>query len=189
VSPYPNQCWATSSRIRGRLPRNPQVLAYLGRYTNRVAIANRRLVTLNDSEVSFRWRDYRHQNKLKLLTLAADEFGRRFLLHTLPDGFHRIRHYGFHRLSCRRRAGGSGRYGDCCHCTCYSGWLRRPARRQAERCGVVPGVRTICRCRGGRAARRHAAHAPAPASRYSPALLSGRRRCSLPNSAACIRSF
>jgi hypothetical protein len=71
-----------------------QVLAYLGRYTHRVAIANSRLVALAGGKVSFRWRDYRHHNKLKLMTLAADEFIRRFLLHTLPDGFHRIRHYG-----------------------------------------------------------------------------------------------
>jgi hypothetical protein len=71
------------------------VLAYLGRYTHRVAIANSRLIALADGQVSFRWRDYRHHNKNKVMTLAADEFIRRFLLHTLPDGFHRIRHYGF----------------------------------------------------------------------------------------------
>ena len=72
-----------------------QVLAYLGRYTHRVAIANSRLVGMTDREVAFRWRDYRHHGKTKVMTLAADEFIRRFLLHTLPDGFHRIRHYGF----------------------------------------------------------------------------------------------
>lgn len=72
-----------------------QVLAYLGRYTHRVAIANSRLVSLADQAVAFRWRDYRHHGKAKLMTLDADEFIRRFLLHTLPDGFHRIRHYGF----------------------------------------------------------------------------------------------
>lgn len=72
-----------------------QVLAYLGRYTHRVAIANSRLVAVTDHEVAFRWRDYRHHGKTKVMTLAADEFIRRFLLHTLPDGFHRIRHYGF----------------------------------------------------------------------------------------------
>jgi hypothetical protein len=71
------------------------VLAYLGRYTHRVAIANSRLVALAGGEVSFRWRDYRHHNKNKVMTIAADEFIRRFLLHALPDGFHRIRHYGF----------------------------------------------------------------------------------------------
>ena len=72
-----------------------QVLAYLGRYTHRVAIANARLVGITDEHVAFRWRDYRHHRRAKVMTLAADEFIRRFLLHTLPDGFHRIRHYGF----------------------------------------------------------------------------------------------
>lgn len=72
-----------------------QVLAYLGRYTHRVAIANSRLVDVADCKVAFRWRDYRHHGKTKVMTLDADEFIRRFLLHTLPDGFHRIRHYGF----------------------------------------------------------------------------------------------
>ncbi|HET7886311.1 MAG TPA: IS91 family transposase [Bradyrhizobium sp.] len=78
------------------------VLAYLGRYTHRVAIANSRLIALVGDQVSFRWRDYRHHNKKKVMTLAADEFIRRFLLHALPDGFHRIRHYGF--LANRGRA-------------------------------------------------------------------------------------
>jgi hypothetical protein len=72
-----------------------QVLAYLGRYTHRVAIANSRIVELADGRVSFRWKDYRHHDKSKLMTLDAFEFIRRFLLHSLPDGFHRIRHYGF----------------------------------------------------------------------------------------------
>jgi hypothetical protein len=72
-----------------------QVLAYLGRYTHRVAIANSRLVTVTEEKVAFRWKDYRHHGKLKVMALAPDEFIRRFLLHALPDGFHRIRHYGF----------------------------------------------------------------------------------------------
>ena len=72
-----------------------QVLAYLGRYTHRVAIANSRLVEMTDTDVAFRWKDYRHGGKTKVMTLAAHEFIRRFLLHTLPDGFHRIRHFGF----------------------------------------------------------------------------------------------
>jgi len=71
------------------------VLAYLGRYTHRVAIANSRLISLADGKVSFSWKDYRQNRKAKVMTLAAGEFIRRFLLHTLPDGFHRIRHYGF----------------------------------------------------------------------------------------------
>jgi hypothetical protein len=77
-------------------------LTYLGRYTHRVAITNRRLIALAGGRVSFRWRDYQHHSKNKVMTLAADEFIRRFLLHALPDGFHRIRHYGF--LANRRRA-------------------------------------------------------------------------------------
>jgi Putative transposase len=78
-----------------------QVLAYLSRYTHRVAIANSRLISLKDGRVSFRWRDYRHAARNKIMTLAAEEFIRRFLLHTLPDGFQRIRHYGFLANGCR----------------------------------------------------------------------------------------
>jgi len=72
-----------------------QVLAYLGRYTHRVAIANSRLLSLANGKVRFTWKDYRQDGKTKAMTLDADEFIRRFLLHALPDGFHRIRHYGF----------------------------------------------------------------------------------------------
>jgi hypothetical protein len=85
-----------------------QVLAYLGRYTHRVAIANSRLVGIDDDGcVRFRWKDYRHHDKQKVMALEADEFIRRFLLHVLPDGFHRIRHYGF--LANGRRAAKLGR--------------------------------------------------------------------------------
>jgi len=72
------------------------VLAYLARYTHRVAISNSRLVSLDDRGVTFRWKDYRQdgQARQKLMTLAPDEFIRRFLIHVLPAGFHRIRHYG-----------------------------------------------------------------------------------------------
>ena len=72
------------------------VLAYLSRYTHRVAISNRRLVALNERGVTFRWKDYRAKGSTrnKTMTLCADEFMRRFLLHVLPSGFHRIRHYG-----------------------------------------------------------------------------------------------
>jgi hypothetical protein len=72
-----------------------QVLGYLGRYTHRVALANSRLVELDDGEVRFTWKDYRQNGKTKLMTLPADEFIRRFLQRTVPDGFHRIRHLGF----------------------------------------------------------------------------------------------
>jgi Putative transposase/Transposase zinc-binding domain len=72
------------------------VLAYLSRYTHRVAISNRRLIALDERGVTFRWKDYRTKGKTrhKTMTLGADEFMRRFLLHVLPGGFHRIRHYG-----------------------------------------------------------------------------------------------
>ena len=72
------------------------VLAYLARYTHRVAISNSRLIALNDKGVTFRWKDYRIEghDRFKTMTLAAGEFIRRFLLHVLPGGFHRIRHYG-----------------------------------------------------------------------------------------------
>ena len=72
-----------------------QVLAYLGRYTHRVAIANSRLIDMVGDRVRFRWKDYRRQSRNKIMELTADEFIRRFLLHVLPPGFHRIRHFGF----------------------------------------------------------------------------------------------
>jgi hypothetical protein len=72
-----------------------QVLDYLGRYTHRVAIANSRLVGLEDGQVRFRWKDYRQPDRPRVMTLDADEFIRRFLQHVLPVGFRRIRHFGF----------------------------------------------------------------------------------------------
>jgi len=78
-----------------------QVLEYLGRYTHRVAISNQRLIATDDTSVSFRWKDYRHADRQKVMRLDADEFLRRFLLHSLPPGFQRIRHYGL--LSNRHR--------------------------------------------------------------------------------------
>ena len=72
------------------------VLAYLSRYTHRVAISNQRLVAFDERGVTFRWKDYRAKGRTryKTMTLDAGEFMRRFLLHVLPGGFHRIRHYG-----------------------------------------------------------------------------------------------
>jgi hypothetical protein len=71
-----------------------QVLQYLGRYTHRVAISNNRLRGFSDETVTFAWKDYRHESRNKTMTLDAHEFIRRFLLHVLPSGFQRIRHYG-----------------------------------------------------------------------------------------------
>jgi len=78
------------------------VLHYLARYTHRVAISNHRLVSFQNGQVSFRWKDYAHGSKQRIMTLSADEFLRRFLLHVLPKGFVRIRFFGF--LANRRRA-------------------------------------------------------------------------------------
>jgi hypothetical protein len=72
------------------------VLAYLSRYTHRVAISNSRLISFDHAGVTFKWKDYRAKarERAKVMTLATDEFIRRFLIHVLPTGFHRIRHYG-----------------------------------------------------------------------------------------------
>lgn len=91
-----------------------KVISYLGRYTHRVAISNDRILSLKDGMVTFRWRDYSHENQVKLMTLDAEEFIRRFLLHILPSGFRKIRHYGLFasrdkgkRLALCRRLTGS----------------------------------------------------------------------------------
>ena len=72
-----------------------QVLDYVGRYTHRVAISNNRLLDIAEAKVSFPYKDYRHDAQQKTMTLQAEEFIRRFLLHVLPEGFQRIRYYGF----------------------------------------------------------------------------------------------
>lgn len=80
------------------------VLAYLARYTHRVAISNRRLIAFDESSVTFRYKDYRRDgaDRQRIMTLSANEFIRRFLLHVLPSGFHRIRHYGLLAASARK---------------------------------------------------------------------------------------
>ena len=84
-----------------------RVLDYVGRYTHRVALSNDRIPAVEDGRVRFRWRDYRHGRRLRSMTLSAEEFIRRFLLHVLPRGFHRIRHCGF---LASRRAPAPGRH-------------------------------------------------------------------------------
>jgi hypothetical protein len=97
--------WNTDGVVYAKRPfAGPaQVLDYVGRYTHRVAISNNRLVSLGGGKVSFRWKDYRDGNRQKTMTLDDGEFIRRLLIHVLPDGFHRIRYYGFlgncHRAS------------------------------------------------------------------------------------------
>jgi hypothetical protein len=90
-----------------------QVLDYVGRYTHRVAIANNRLLSVEGGKVRFRWKDYRDGDRWKTMSLDGEEFVRRFLVHVLPDGFRRIRYFGFlanpHRAAtlalCRRLLG------------------------------------------------------------------------------------
>ena len=79
-----------------------QVLAYVARYTHRIAISNDRLIGIDDGIVRFRWKDYRNGNRRKTMALTANEFIRRFLLHVLPESFHRIRYYGFLGNRCRQ---------------------------------------------------------------------------------------
>jgi hypothetical protein len=124
------------------------VLAYLARYTHRVAISNSRLIALDHAGVTFKWKDYRikGRDRLKTMTLDAAEFIRRFLLHVLPSGFHRIRHYGLFAGTVRAR-----------NIERVRQWLAAPEASPAEMdCdfedrnteGPSPGRR--CPCCGGR---------------------------------------
>jgi Putative transposase/Transposase zinc-binding domain len=94
LAPLRNSEWIVYSKRPFGGPE--EVLRYLARYTHRVAISNRRLVTLDDKGVTFKWKDYRVDGpeRYKLMTLDTHEFIRRFLMHVLPQGFHRIRYYG-----------------------------------------------------------------------------------------------
>jgi len=85
--------WVVYAKAPFRGPHH--LLQYLARYTHRVAISNHRLISFDDQSVTFRWKDYAHGNKKRKMTISADEFLRRFLLHTLPRGFVRIRFFGF----------------------------------------------------------------------------------------------
>src|SRR5271157_5033444 len=123
-----------------------QVLGYLGRYTHRVAIANSRLVGLDDGKVSFTWKDYRQDGKTKVMTLSADEFIRRFLQHTVPDGFHRIRHIGF-LANCHR----SKKLALCRDLLAAPPPDPKPPRRCQDRLRDLTGHDIdLCPCCGGR---------------------------------------
>jgi hypothetical protein len=102
LAPVRNKRWAVYAKPPFAGPE--AVLAYLSRYTHRVAISNRRLLAFNEAGVTFRYKDYRRDGgqRQRVMTLAADEFIRRFLLHVLPRGFHRIRHYGLLASSARK---------------------------------------------------------------------------------------
>ncbi|PYS20910.1 MAG: IS91 family transposase [Acidobacteria bacterium] len=93
VAPPKKSKWVVYAKAPFGGPR--QVLDYVGRYTHRVAISNNRLLGIEDDQIQFHCKDYRDNDQQKTMTLSADEFIRRFLLHVLPDGFQRIRYYGF----------------------------------------------------------------------------------------------
>jgi hypothetical protein len=101
LSPVRNKRWVVYAKPPFSGPE--AVLAYLSRYTHRVAISNRRLLAFDEAGVTFRYKDYRRDgaDRQRVMTLGADEFIRRFLLHLLPPGFHRIRHYGLLSASAR----------------------------------------------------------------------------------------
>src|SRR5438309_11275590 len=111
------------------------VLQYLGRYTHRVAISNHRLVSFDEGQVTFRWRDSTHNNEQKLMTLSLDEFLRRFLLHLLPKGFVRIRHFGF--LANRNRAALLPR--------CFAALHATPPKNESET-STAPTAHPLWRC-------------------------------------------
>jgi hypothetical protein len=121
-----------------------QVLDYLGRYTHRVAIANSRLIDIADGHVTFRWRDYRHPQRPKRITLTASEFIRRFLLHTLPDGFQRIRYYGL--FANRQRAANLA----LCRRLLAQPASHQPARKPSRLPHPEPQVPPVCPDCGGR---------------------------------------
>ena len=122
------------------------MLAYLARYTHRVAISNHRLVALSDGRVTFTWRDYRDAAKVKPMTLEADVFIRRFLLHVLPDGFQRIRHYGFLANGHRRNKLALIRRLITAVPAAVEGTAREGEQKEVEE----PPVQQRCPCCGGR---------------------------------------
>ncbi len=117
------------------------VLAYLSRYTHRVAISNRRLISFDGTRVAFRYKDYRRDGaeRQRTMTLPADEFIRRFLLHVLPKGFHRIRHYGLLASAGHKAQVARARE-----------LLAAPAPSKTEECAPEPYSPPPCPCCGGR---------------------------------------
>jgi len=119
------------------------VLAYLSRYTHRVAISNQRLVAMDERGITFRWKDYRAsgRTRYKTMTLEAHEFMRRFLLHVLPGGFHRIRHYGL--------LANAGRSANLARVRALLG-CEAPEAREAPQAGATESVQPtfVCPCCG-----------------------------------------
>jgi len=122
-----------------------QVLAYLGRYTHRIAPSNERILALHDGVVRFRWRDYADHDRSKVMALPAEEFLRRFLLHVVPSGFQRLRHFGL--LANRRRTPALARCRELLHAKTPANPRPRetavePVRRLTPpRSPPMPGVR------------------------------------------------
>jgi hypothetical protein len=123
------------------------VLSYLARYTHRVAIANSRLVAFDGGRVCFKYKDYRREGQARygVMTLDAHEFIRRFLLHVLPDGFHRIRHYGLFANTARAENVANAR--------ALLGGAVQPTSAQdtasANAASAEPATPTPCPCCGG----------------------------------------
>ena len=127
-----------------------RVLDYLGRYTHRVAISNNRLEALKDGQVSFTYKDYKHEQRHKVMTVSADEFLRRLLLHVLPDSFQRIRNYGL--LGNRHRAANLAR---CRELLAMPAPIPPPQRNYQERWQQLTGHDPLqCpQCRNGKMVR------------------------------------
>jgi hypothetical protein len=138
--------WHRSGRRAGSSAKAPfagpqAVLAYLSRYTHRVPISNSRLIRFGEGAVTLRYKDYRHTGpeQQQIMTLAANEFIRRFLLHVLPKGFYRIRHYGLHAGTARKTHLEQARE------------LLAVASPTAEKAPAEPDdIRPPCPCCGGR---------------------------------------
>jgi hypothetical protein len=123
------------------------VLAYLSRYTHRVAIANSRLIAFDDNGVTFRWKDYRAKGRShqKIMTLTTDEFIRRFLIHVLPSSFHRIRHYGLFANGGRTENLARAR-----QLLNVPATLRQPTEADSANAEVPQALSHACPCCGGR---------------------------------------
>ena len=139
LAPLRNSKWVVYCKHPFGGPK--QVLRYLARYTHRVAISNRRLVAYDDKGVTFKWKDYRAEGheRYKLMTLTNHEFIRRFLIHVLPKGFHRIRHYGLFAK------------GSCADNIARARELLTVAKPEGEpTAAVVDHSKPTCPCCGGR---------------------------------------
>jgi hypothetical protein len=123
------------------------VLAYLSRYTHRVAISNRRLISFDQTGVTFKWKDYRAKgrDRAKVMTLATDEFIRRLLIHVLPTGFHRIRHYGM--FASNKRAENIARARELLNSPAPQAETTNPDAANAD---DPPTLAHPCPCCGGR---------------------------------------